>query len=106
MAFCEKCGAELQENNVCPQCGNQKNSLNSIGTDLTTGNRNKWVAIVLAFFFGAFGVHKFYLGRIGQGIIYLLFCWTCIPAIIGIIEAVIYLTMSDQEFAVKYGKHY
>ena len=104
MAFCEKCGAEIKENN-CPQCAQQKNnSINSIGSDLVEGQRNKWVAIILAFFFGAFGIHKFYLGQIGWGVIYLIFCWSGITAIVGIIEAVLYLTMSDSEFATKYPK--
>lgn len=101
MAFCEKCGAEIEEKKLCPQC---KSSLDTIGADLVEGRRNKWIAIILAFFFGSFGVHKFYLGQIGTGVIYLLFCWTCIPGIIGIIEAVLYLTMSDAEFAAKYPK--
>lgn len=104
MAFCEKCGTEIQEGNACPKCGNQKMSLNTIGSDLATGNRNKWVAILLAFFLGVFGIHKFYLGRTGLGVLYLLFCWTGIPAIVGIVEAVIYLTMTDAEFDAKYGK--
>ena len=35
------------------------------------------------------GIHKFYAGRIGAGIVYLLFCWTGIPAIIAFIEFII-----------------
>ena len=38
---------------------------------------------MLAILVGAFGAHKFYLGKNGQGILYLLFFWTAIPAIIG-----------------------
>ena len=60
-------------------------------------------AILLAFFLGGFGVHKFYLGRVAQGILYLIFFWTFIPAIIAFIEFIIYLTMSDEAFAHKYG---
>jgi TM2 domain-containing membrane protein YozV len=52
---------------------------------------------------GGLGIHKFYLGRIGQGILYLIFFWTFIPAVVGFIEGIIYLTMSDQEFEAKYG---
>ena len=105
MAFCEKCGAEIKEREICPQCKEKENmSINNIGKDLVEGRRNKWIAIIIAFFFGSFGVHKFYLGQIGWGIVYLLFCWTGIPAIIGIIESVLYLTMSDAEFAAKYPK--
>ena len=61
------------------------------------------VAALLAFFLGGLGLHKFYLGQIFQGIIYLLFCWTGIPSFIGIIEAILYLIKSDAEFFRKYG---
>jgi TM2 domain-containing membrane protein YozV len=64
--------------------------------------RNRIVAALLALLLGGFGIHKFYLGKIGQGILYLLFCWTFIPTIIGWIEGVIYLTRSDEEFAAEY----
>lgn len=44
-------------------------------------------AVLLALFLGGLGVHKFYMGQTGLGILYLLFCWTYIPAILGVIEA-------------------
>lgn len=67
------------------------------------GQKSRIVAAVLAFFLGGFGIHKFYLGQIGWGIIYLIFCWTFIPAIVAFIEFIIYLCTSDEEFARKYG---
>ncbi|WP_064468002.1 TM2 domain-containing protein [Lederbergia galactosidilytica] len=51
--------------------------------------KNKVVAGLLGIFLGGFGVHKFYLGQIGLGVVYLLFCWTTIPGIIGFIEGII-----------------
>ena len=48
------------------------------------------------------GAHKFYLGRPGMGILYLIFVWTYIPAILGLIEGIIYLTASDEDFYRKY----
>ncbi len=63
--------------------------------------KNRIVAALLALFLGGLGIHKFYLGKVGTGIIYLIFCWTGIPSIIAIIEAIIYLTMSDAKFAQK-----
>lgn len=53
---------------------------------------NKVVYCVLAFFLGAIGVHKFYAGRIGSGVLYLLLSWTFIPAIIAFIEFIVALT--------------
>ncbi|MDD3114217.1 MAG: TM2 domain-containing protein [Anaerovibrio sp.] len=49
---------------------------------------NKTVYILLALFLGGFGAHKFYTGRIGLGILYLVFFWTWIPGIIAAIEAI------------------
>lgn len=60
-------------------------------------------AALLAFFLGGIGVHKFYLGKTGQGFLYLIFCWTFIPAIVAFVEFIIYLCNSDEEFARKYG---
>lgn len=53
---------------------------------------NKIVYCVLAFFLGAIGIHKFYAGRSGAGIAFLLFCWTGIPAFIALIDFIIGLT--------------
>lgn len=39
--------------------------------------RNKWVSFLLCLFLGYFGAHKFYEGRIGMGIIYLLTFGLC-----------------------------
>ena len=60
-------------------------------------------AALFAFFLGAFGAHKFYLGQIGLGVLYLVFCWTMIPAIVAFIEFILFLVMSDVDFDRKYG---
>lgn len=64
--------------------------------------RNKTAAGLFALFLGGIGVHKFYLGKVGQGILYLLFCWTFIPAIVAFVEAILLLTMADAVFNAKY----
>ncbi len=70
---------------------------------LSLGNgKNKLVAGILGILLGGIGIHKFYLGKIGQGILYLLFFWTAIPAIIGIIEGILYLIMPEAEFNRKF----
>ena len=48
--------------------------------------RDEVVGILLALFLGGFGIHHFYLRRTGLGILYCCFCWTGIPAILGVIE--------------------
>ncbi|MFZ4198937.1 TM2 domain-containing protein [Paenibacillus sp. NPDC058898] len=58
---------------------------------------------IFALFLGGIGVHKFYLGKVGMGILYLIFCWTLLPAIIAFFEGIIYLCTSDEDFAKKYG---
>ena len=64
--------------------------------------KNKYVAGILAILLGDLGIHKFYRGKLGGGIVYLLFCWTGIPAIVGLIEGIIYLCTDDDTFQVKY----
>ncbi len=64
--------------------------------------KNKIVAALLAFFVGGFGIHKFYLGEGGAGILYLLFCWTLIPGILAFFDFLFILLMSDQRFDAKY----
>ena len=63
---------------------------------------NKLIAALLALFLGGFGIHKFYLHRPIQGIIYLLLCWTWIPALIAFIEGIVYLCMNEESFNNKY----
>jgi len=48
--------------------------------------KNPTTGVLLALFLGGIGAHHFYLGSIGLGILYLLFCWTFIPAIVALIE--------------------
>ena len=50
---------------------------------------NKLVYILLALFLGGIGAHKFYEGKYGMGVLYLLFCWTGIPAIAAVVDIII-----------------
>ena len=47
--------------------------------------------VLLAFFLGGLGIHNFYAGRTGLGVLYLIFCWTFIPAIAAFVQAIIAL---------------
>jgi len=64
--------------------------------------RSKTAAALFALLLGGIGIHRFYLGHVGMGILYLIFCWTFIPAIVGFIEGLVYLSMSDATFSAKY----
>jgi len=66
--------------------------------------KNKVAAGVLAILLGGLGIHKFYLGKLGQGILYLIFSWTGIPSIIGLIEGILYLIQTDEEFNARYNQ--
>ncbi|HXL55740.1 MAG TPA: TM2 domain-containing protein, partial [Chitinophagaceae bacterium] len=63
--------------------------------------KNKITAAILAFFLGGIGIHRFYLDEAGKGILYLIFCWTFIPAIIAFFDFIIFLTMSEENFNSK-----
>lgn len=101
--FCPECGSSIRVRaEICPKCGVRQPAMYSSEPTAFHG-RNKLVAALFALILGGLGMHKFYLGRIGQGVLYLLFCWTVIPALIGLVEGIVYLTMSEGEFAKRYG---
>jgi TM2 domain-containing membrane protein YozV len=100
---CRDCGTIISPTApTCPRCGGRQMNSSGFG-GVTPSGKSRLAAALLAFFLGGFGVHKFYLGRVGQGILYLLFFWTFIPAIVAFVEMIIYLTMTDEAFAAKYG---
>lgn len=71
-------------------------------------DRNKLVAALLAFFIGIFGIHRFYLGRTGSGIVMLLLTCTFVGMLLTVpwafIDMIRYLVMSDREFAERYAR--
>ena len=81
--FCADCGSQINPRaEICPKCGVRQftpESRERKRRDVP----NRVTAALFAIFLGGLGIHKFYLGKVGQGIIYILFCWTFIPAIIG-----------------------
>lgn len=55
-------------------------------------------AAILSILLGDFGVGHFYTGQTLRGVLDVIFCWTGIPAIIGIIEGIIWLTDTEAEW--------
>ena len=88
--FCPKCGTQ-HNRKFCPECGTPAPDLGqtqqqpqpqqqapiiinntNTNTNIVRGGheKNKWVALLLCFFFGFAGAHKFYEGKIGMGVLY------------------------------------
>lgn len=61
------------------------------------------IAIILAFFLGWLGIHRFYMGQIGWGLIYILLFYIFAPLVVllGWIDALRYLLMNDEDFALR-----
>ena len=76
--------------------------------DLTEVSNKKLAAGLLGIFLGSFGIHKFVLGYTKAGLIMLLLTvLTCgvagfVMGVIGLIEGIIYLTQTPQEFKATY----
>lgn len=94
--FCKWCGESIDiDCVVCPKCGKQVEELKQSNQPIVINNtntntsvsssrasasagggngraRNKWVAFFLCLFLGYLGAHKFYEGRVGLGILYLV----------------------------------
>jgi TM2 domain-containing membrane protein YozV/ribosomal protein L40E len=62
------------------------------------GGRKKLVAVLLAFFLGGVGAHKFYLGDAMTGALYLVTCFTFIPMLVSFFEAIHIAQMSQVNF--------
>jgi TM2 domain-containing membrane protein YozV len=66
--FCFNCGATIDSRaSICPQCGvTQPDAIRNRNLS------NKWLAaILLCAITGVFGIHRFYLGRVGTGLLML-----------------------------------
>lgn len=98
--FCRNCGKNLEEGvNFCPECGTnntpeaeKKADTNNFGAKLDMNNSDKnWIAtLILCIFLGGWGVHRFYAGKVGTGLLMLFTCGGC--GIWSIIDLIIIAT--------------
>lgn len=95
--YCKFCGEIIdKECVICPKCGKQIEEIKAEQPNIVINNtntnvnrninhnsgrpgrpKNKWVAFLLCLFLGPLGVHKFYEGKIGMGILYLFTLGLC-----------------------------
>ncbi len=116
MITCPKCSAQNSGfDSTCRNCGNmlplgggpvqQSQRQYPAGQQQQIpGADKKIIAGICGILFGGFGVHKFILGYTTEGLIQLaITIVTCgIGSIVGLIEGIIYLTKSDEEFVETY----
>ena len=78
--------------------------INENGSSVTPQENKKLVAGLLGILLGGLGIHKFILGYTKEGIIQIIITlFTCgFGSLIGLIEGIIYLTKSDEEFMQTY----
>ncbi|MCP5047414.1 MAG: TM2 domain-containing protein [bacterium] len=112
--FCQECGKETAERAiVCVGCGVSLVQQGSPGSPGATGGSvsgadKKVGAGICGILLGALGIHKFVLGYSSEGLIMLLVTvftlgiGGIVMAPIGLIEGIIYLTKSDEEFVEIY----
>ena len=121
MRFCTKCGG--QNDDLAQFCSTCQSPLGPVSggyqpiqpaypgsmTDWKAqGADKKMVAGICGILLGAFGVHKFILGYTTEGVIMLAISLvSCgilaiVPSVIGIVEGILYLTKSDEEFVRTY----
>lgn len=82
--YCKNCGKEIQDDaKTCESGGTPVNEqgiqsdgqtviINNVSTGIDYPYKGKWTAFILCLLLGLFGVHRFYVGKVGTGIIWLL----------------------------------
>ncbi len=68
----------------------------------TPGQKDKTIAGILGILLGGAGGHHWYLGNYLLAVLYLLFFWTGLPSVLGLVEGIIYLTAPDDRFQRNY----
>lgn len=121
--FCPSCGAELpktpqqakdqaakaaqqpqpaqpqqQPTIVINNTNTNTNNNRGSGIEAMTSPKSRWLALALCFFLGEFGIHRFYVGKIGSGILYL-----CTFGLFGIGWLVDFFVILFGSFRDKYG---
>ena len=97
MKYCAHCGAQLvDEAVVCPKCGCAVAPTKTV--DPNASPKSRLIALLLCIFVGGLGIHRFYVGKIGTGILFLL-----TAGVFGIGVIVDLIKIATGKFTDKYG---
>ena len=74
----------------------------------TKSRKDKKITTLLSFPFpfGGLGIHQFYLKKYGYGLLYLIFSFTIIPAILSLVSFIKILGMTQEQFDLKFNPNY
>ena len=113
--FCKACAQAVHPTDItCLRCNTAQGG--DVSTPLITAQsqpepepeaqtkktkKTKLTAVLLALFLGGIGIHKFYMGSWGWGLVYLATFWTWVPALLALAEAIRYFTLNEEEFQAK-----
>ncbi|MGB0837337.1 MAG: NINE protein [Flavobacteriaceae bacterium] len=72
--YCPECGALINSNaEYCPKCGAAQPNISNNSMPRQTPSDNRWlITLILCFFLGGLGIHRFFNGKIGTGILMIL----------------------------------
>jgi hypothetical protein len=73
---CQRCGGTMPFDAIfCSHCGervDRKAARSQAGDYEDVSERSRLIALLLCLFLGYFGVHRFYVGKFGTGVLWLL----------------------------------
>ena len=80
--FCAECLVEVDGKMHCKSCVATQIHNHSVSVDVSNIRpKSKSVTLLLCFFLGWFGIHRFYLGKVGRGFIHLLLGVILLPTL-------------------------
>ena len=122
MKYCKHCGTKLNDNaRFCFKCGKSADEnvserqarfekvyiYDEVEKKKVEPKRHRVISCLFALLLGTLGMQHFYNGHVALGVLCILFCWTGIPTLVGIINGIQYACCdSDEEFTKKYCVNY
>jgi TM2 domain-containing membrane protein YozV/RNA polymerase subunit RPABC4/transcription elongation factor Spt4 len=107
--YCQTCGNRIRKTaEICPACGTRQIFDVAPTIEPERISEKDWVTtLVLAIFLGCLGIHRFYVGKIGTGILMILCTLLCGSSLIWVIIDIVFIAtnkFTDQEGKIVYHK--